>query len=174
MELPKRKPNRLTDYTYNTPNAYFITVCTDKRKNIFWRNVGAINDHPVNVQLTNIGILVRQSIENIPKHYPVVTVDNYTIMPNHIHLLLQIHSDNDGRSLIAPTVSTVVRLMKGAATKQAGFSFWQKGFYDHVIRGDRDYQEVWNYIDGNPSKLAEDQLCKNMTSDLSIHFAGDQ
>ena len=76
MELPKRKQNRLTEYDYSAPNAYFITVCTDKRKNIFWRNVGAINDHPVNVQLTNIGILVRQSIENIPKHYPVVTVDN--------------------------------------------------------------------------------------------------
>ena len=97
MELPKRKPNRLRDYSYNTPNAYFITVCTDNRKNLFWQNVGAIIDRPINVQLTNLGTFVQQSIEDIPRHYPAVTVDHYTIMPNHIHLLLQIQSDYDGR-----------------------------------------------------------------------------
>ena len=63
-----------------------------------------------------------------------------------------------GRSLIAPTISTVVRLMKGTVSKQAGFSVWQKGFYDHVIRNDKDYQSIWNYIQGNPSKWTEDQL----------------
>ena len=60
--------------------------------------------------------------------------------------------------MIAPTISTVVRLMKGTASKQAGFSLWQKGFHDHVIRNDKDYQEVWNYIEGNPGKWAEDTL----------------
>lgn len=165
MELPKRKPNRLRDYSYNTPNAYFITICTDNRKNLFWQNVGVIIDRPINVQLTNLGTFVQQSIEDIPRHYPAVTVDHYTIMPNHIHLLLQIHSDYDGRSMIAPTVSTVVRLMKGAVTKEAGYPIWQKGFYDHIIRNDRDYQDIWNYIDGNPSKWVEDQLCQNIPID---------
>jgi len=42
MELPKRKQNRLLSYNYNTPNAYFITVCTDQRKHLLWENVGAI------------------------------------------------------------------------------------------------------------------------------------
>ena len=42
MELPKRKQNRLTEYDYSTPNAYFITICTEKRKNLFWTDVGAI------------------------------------------------------------------------------------------------------------------------------------
>ena len=173
MELPKRKPNRLRDYSYNTPNAYFITVCTEKRKNLFWQNVGAINDRPIDVHLTNIGIFVQQSIEDIPMHYPSVTVDRYTIMPNHIHLLLQIHADHGGRSLIAPTISTVIRLMKGTVTKRIGFSIWQKGFYDHIVRNEKDYQEIWNYIDGNPSKWEEDQLCKNMPIDRKSHLSGD-
>lgn len=158
MELTKRKQNRLTEYDYSRPNAYFITICTDNRRNLFWLDVGAISNQSKNMQLTDIGTIVRRSIEDIPMYYPTITVDNYVIMPNHVHLLLQIHPDNNGRSMIAPTISTVVRLMKGAVTKQAGFPIWQKGFYDHVIRNDKDYQEIWNYIEGNPSKWAEDQL----------------
>lgn len=158
MTFPQRKPNRLTEYDYSTPNAYFLTICTENRKNLFWKNVGAIIDRPENVPLTNLGCLVRQCIIEIPMHYPMISVDNFVVMPNHIHLLLQIHTDADGRSLIAPTISTVVRLMKGTVSKQAGFSVWQKGFYDHVIRNDKDYQSIWNYIQGNPSKWTEDQL----------------
>ena len=121
-------------------------------------DVGAIIDRPKNVPLTNLGIIVQRSIENIPKHYPAISVDHYVIMPNHIHLLLQINTDVNGRSMIAPTISTVVRLMKGKVSKQAGFTVWQKGFYDHVIRNDNDYRDIWNYIEGNPSKWAEDTL----------------
>ena len=121
-------------------------------------DVGAIIDCSENVYLTNLGIIAQQSIEKIPKHYPAISVDHYVIMPNHIHLLLQINTDVNGRSLIAPTISTVVRLMKGAVSKQAGFPVWQKGFYDHVIRNDKDYQDIWNYIEGNPDKWKEDKL----------------
>ncbi len=46
MEKPARKQNRLTAYDYSTPGAYFITVCTDKRRNLFWENVGAVIDRP--------------------------------------------------------------------------------------------------------------------------------
>ena len=158
MGLPKRKQNRLVEYDYSTPNAYFITVCTKNRRNLFWMEVGAIIDRPNNVPLTNLGMIARQSIEDIPNYYSAVSVDHFVIMPNHIHLLLQINTDADGRSMIAPTVSTVVRLMKGTVSQQAGLSVWQKGFYDHVIRNDHDYREIWNYIDGNPSKWTEDKL----------------
>jgi len=158
MELPTRKQNRLKEYDYSTPNAYFITICTEKRKNLFWTDVGAIIDRPKNVPLTNLGIIAQRCIEDIPKHYPAISVDHYVIMPNHIHFLLQINTDVNGRSMIAPTISTVVRLMKGAVSKQAGFSVWQKGFYDHIIRNDNDYQDIWNYIEGNPCKWSEDKL----------------
>ena len=158
MELPKRKQKRLTEYDYSTPNAYFITVCTAKRKNLFWKDVGAVIDRPKNVPLTNLGIIAQRSIENITIHYSAISVDHYVIMPNHIHLLLQINTDADGRSMIAPTISTVVRLMKGTVSKQAGFPVWQKGFYDHVIRNEKDYREIWNYIEDNPTKWAEDKL----------------
>ena len=158
MELPKRKPNRLTEYDYSTPNAYFITVCTQDRKNLFWTDARAAIDCPENISLTDIGMMVKQVILDIPKHYPAITVDHAVVMPNHIHLLLQIKTDIDGRPMAAPTISTVINQTKGAASKMAGFSVWQKGFYDHVIRNDNDYRDIWNYIEGNPGKWTEDKL----------------
>lgn len=152
MELPKRKKNRLTEYDYRTPHAYFITICTNNRRNLFWMDTGAMIHDPEDIPLSRYGMLVEASIKEINKHYPAVSVDNYAIMPNHVHLLLQINTDCDGHSMSAPAISTVVRLMKGTVSKQAGFSVWQKGFHDHVVRNDADYQEIWKYIEGNPIK----------------------
>ena len=158
MEFPVRKPNRLADFDYSTPSAYFITICTVSRKNLFWSDVGAIIDRPQDVPLTECGKTANRCIKDISKYYPAISVDHYVIMPNHIHMLLQIHTDHDGRSMIAPTISTVVRLLKGTVSKQIGCSIWQKGFYDHIIRSKTDYLEIWNYIEGNPSKWLEDKL----------------
>ena len=152
MELPKRKQNRLPSFDYCTPGAYFVTLCTENRKNLFWSDVGAINDRPQDVPLTPYGQIVDHCINDIPKHYPAVSVDHYVIMPDHIHLLLQVQTDPDGRSMIAPTISSVMRQMKGAAVKQCGTPLWQKGFYDHVIRNEQDYLDCWQYIEANPQK----------------------
>lgn len=159
IDNPKRKENRLKKYDYSTPNAYFITICTDKRKNFFWNNVGATIGRPQDVQLSQYGAIVDAVIKNIPKRYPAICVDHYVIMPNHIHLLLQISADRYGRPMVAPTVSTVIQQMKGAVTKQVGFSVWQKGFHDHVVRGEHDYREIWEYIENNPMKWEIDRFC---------------
>ena len=158
MEFPKRKRNRLTEYDYSTPNAYFITICTNNRKNLFWKDAESFHDCPENIALTTLGMIVKQAVHDIPKHYPAITVDHAVVMPNHIHLLMQINTNNDGRPMAAPTISTVINQTKGAVSKKAGFYVWQKGFYDHVIRSEQDYLDIWNYIEGNPSKWAEDKL----------------
>ena len=153
MELPKRKPNRLD---YSQPNAYFITICTKNKEMLFWENVGASIARPEDVRLSKYGKIVVEAIEKISTIYPVITVDNYVVMPNHIHLLLQIHSDSSGRAMLAPTISIVIQQMKGYATKKIGRSIWQKLFHDHVIRDEKGYLKIWNYIEGNPSKWEED------------------
>ena len=58
--------------------------------------------------------------------------------------------------LLAPTIAKVVQQMKGYVTKQLGVSVWQKLFHDHVVRGEKDYLEIWNYIAGNPAKWEDD------------------
>lgn len=107
-ELPKRKPIRICDYDYSTPGAYFITVCVADRKAILW-NVGAATCRP---NLSKIGTVVETAILQIPKCYPMISVDKYCVMPDHIHMILSINNDEDGRQIAAPTVSTVVGHMK--------------------------------------------------------------
>lgn len=65
----------------------------------------------------------------------------------------------------APTLSTVIGQMKGYATKMCGKQIWQKSFYDRIIRSQSAYEEVWNYIDGNPLKWQDDEYyIKNATA----------
>ena len=73
-------------------------------------------------------------------------------MPDHLHLLIIIHSGVDGRPMVAPTVGNIVRQFKGCVTKRIGKSIWQKLFYDHVIRNSKDYDETVKYIYENPMR----------------------
>lgn len=100
IELPKRKSIRIKDYDYSVPGAYFITVCIQDRKPILW-NAGAATCRP---NLSKIGSVVETAILQIPEHYPMISVDKYCIMPDHIHMILSINTDENGRQIAAPTV----------------------------------------------------------------------
>ena len=154
-ERPVRKHNRLIQYDYSQNGAYFITICTENRKCILSRGVGATIGRPAYARLTHNGVIVENAIHGIDTHYESVRVDKYVIMPNHIHLLLSIGCAN-GRPMVAPTISRVIQQMKGIATKQIGYNIWQKSFHDHIIRTDSDYEMIWEYIDTNPARWETD------------------
>ncbi|MCL1857768.1 MAG: hypothetical protein FWF92_00865 [Oscillospiraceae bacterium] len=158
-DLPQRKKNRLDNYDYSKNGAYFITICVKNKHELLGViDVKAIINRP-QIQLSEYGAIVDESIKKIPIHYPQIEIDKYVIMPNHIHIILFINNDNNnGRLIIAPTnVSIVVKELKRCVSKQLGFSLWQKSFYDHIIRDMQDYQIKWHYIDKNPEKWAEDE-----------------
>lgn len=152
MKKPSRKKIRLVGYDYSSSGAYFITVCTGDKKPLLWKNSN------LDVGLSRCGETVKTAIESIEKHYEGVAVDKYCIMPNHIHLILTITADESGRMISAPTVSTVVGSMKRWVSKELGVSVWQKSFYDCVIRGEKEYFEIWQYIDENPLNWISDEL----------------
>ena len=157
MYKPTRKHNRLKNYDYSSPGYYFITICTKNKKTLFGKIVvGASIARPYEMILSDSGEIVKNAIERISDYYPMINVDNYVIMPNHIHLLLQIIPDKNGRPMVAPTVSVVIQQLKGAVTKQLGFSPWQKLFHDHIIRDKTDYENIWNYIEFNVLKWEQD------------------
>lgn len=89
----------------------------------------------------------------------MVTVEQYVVMPDYVHLMIRIHPPENGRPQAAPTLSRIINQFKGAVTKAVGRAIWQKGYYDHVIRNDTDYLRVWDYIQTNPAKWQEDCLC---------------
>lgn len=105
--------------------------------------------------LSKIGIVIENEIYKLNTVYENIKVDKYQIMPNHIHLIIFIYEDSNGRTQFAPTISRIIKQFKGSITKQIGFSIWQKSFYDRVIRNEKEYQSVWNYIHNNPLKYLE-------------------
>ena len=150
---PKRKQIRIVDYDYSTPGAYFITVCTANREKRFWSECRGELSSPANIPLSNIGIIVNNEIQKLNSVYDAIRVDKYCIMPDHIHMILSINTDEDGRQIAAPTVSTVVGHMKRWVSMQLGQSIWQKSFIDRVIRNNKGYRAVWEYIENNPIKI---------------------
>ena len=153
-DLPKRKQNRIDNYDYSTPGAYFVTVCTANREKIFWSDRRGELRSPANVPLSDIGIIVFNEIQKLGSVYDAVQVEKYCIMPDHIHFIMSINTDESGRTQFAPTISRVIKQFKGSITKQVGKPIWQKSLYDHGIRNQQDYDEIWQYIQNNPLKYA--------------------
>lgn len=163
MDLPQRKPNRLKYRDYSKPGAYFVTVCTKGRRCILASTVvGAIIDRPQSeMMLSPYGVAVDNAIKEIAQHYENVYVDSYVIMPNHIHMILVLLPFEGGRSVIAPTVSDIVRHTKAYASRDIGFSIWQKSYHDHIIRNRDSFVKIRKYIQNNPATRQYD--CLNIT-----------
>ncbi len=93
--------------------------------------------------------------------YDNVCIDKYVIMPNHIHLILEVK--NDGMSQApSPTNAIVpkfISLFKRYCNREYGKNIFQRSFHDHIIRDENDYLKIWNYIDTNPQKWQEDCFC---------------
>lgn len=153
MDYPKRKSLRLKDYDYSRNGAYFVTICSYDRHCIFGDPVGTATGRPL---LSENGRITQAAIKNIDAIYPAVRVDKFVIMPNHVHLIIVLSGDG-GRPMAAPTISRVINQFKGYVSKQMGFPIWQRSYYEHIIRNEQDYLSVWEYIDANPAKWAEDE-----------------
>ena len=100
----KNRPGRLPNYDYSTAGYYFITFCTRNRdcclssitKTIVDEDVGRGAPAPPRVVLKEPGLVLDGFIQNVPEVYPGIIVDKYVIMPNHVHLLIQIAKMEDG------------------------------------------------------------------------------
>ena len=161
MDFKVRKSIRLNGYDYSTPGAYFITICAYNRKNIFGEIVAGDIFNLPEIKLSEIGIIANDEILKIQDHYENIKVDKYTIMPNHIHMIIRITERiNPFPTTKKYDVPNVVGKYKAAVSRNIGeqldkMNIWQKSFYDHIIRTEQDYNEIWIYIDENPSKYAE-------------------
>lgn len=154
-EMPKRKQIRIKEYDYSQPGYYFITICASERKCLFSSLVGAAISRP---QLTECGKYIEKSLSEISKIYKNVSVDKYVVMPNHVHIILVIaEMAENGRMISAPTIPQIVGQMKRWVSKQAGYSCWQKSYYEHIIRNEQEYQSICEYIENNPLKWELDK-----------------
>ena len=139
-----RHNTRLRGYDYNTPGAYFLTICVENRKCILSRIVGTgVLDGP-NIDLLPYGHIAAKYIDQLNAFYDDISIESYVIMPNHIHILLQI-LEGPSRTPV-PTVqnsvvSRFVSTFKRFCNKEYGENIWQARSYDHIIRDQRDFDK---------------------------------
>ena len=157
-EEKRRKPNRLPEFDYGSNGAYFVTICTDGRKRCLSDIVA--DERPA---LKKIGTIAEEFIRMLPEKYADVSVDKYVIMPDHIHMILFIHTEK-GVGASPNTLGKIIGWYKYNVTKRVNAEriapaarVFQRSYYDHVIRGEQDYLEIWDYIDGNPQKWFADR-----------------
>ena len=155
--LPKRKNIRLKEYDYSQNGAYFITICTKDRQYLF----GPVGADSISARI------IATTFENTIKQYSGVSAPIFVVMPNHFHALILVErADMES----APTISDVVQTFKRYSTAEYSRlvhqgilppydkQVWQRGFYDHVIRNQTDYDDIYRYIENNPAQWELDEL----------------
>ena len=152
QDLPKRTSLRLQGYDYSTDGCYFITICTENRKNMLSTIVGGDDlGAPKKIVLKPYGKIVEKYILSMEQAYDVINIENYIIMPNHIHMLILIDTYGLPRSS-APTIPNVVTALKKFTNRDCKINLWQRGYIDHIIRNQTDFEQHWNYIEYNALK----------------------
>ena len=177
---PERKTIRLQKFDYNEAFRVFLTICTKEKRCMLARIVGTgVPDGPqfvkqseIRVELKEAGRIVQQTIIQLDSFYEHVTVDEYVIMPNHVHLLISFFEKNSLNPKSGPSrtpvptksstqnseMSKFVSTFKRFCNKAYGENIWQARSYDHVIRDFDDMQRHINYIINNPLKWKTDRL----------------
>jgi REP element-mobilizing transposase RayT len=160
-EMPVRKRLRLEGYDYSSAGYYFPTICVKDGHEMLGKVVGdAVLCVPA-VELSDIGKIVKTYLEKMNTVLEYAFLKKYVIMPNHVHLLIAL--DGGTQRTASPTKAVIPRIvhgMKAVTTKQIGYSIWQRGYHDHIIRNQDEYRHICQYIDENPAKWVEDRYYK--------------
>lgn len=142
--IQKRYSIRLKEYDYTKEGMYFITICIKNRKCILGE---IIEDR---MELNNIGKIVEIELLKIQKKFQEININIYQIMPNHIHFILEIIDNSK------ITVGNIIRYFKGKVYLKSKVH-WQRNYYEHIIRNEKGYNAICNYIINNPYNWKEDE-----------------
>ena len=164
---PHRRNLRLPEFDYSQPGAYFVTIVTQDRKLLF----GDVRHGKM--ILNETGEMVTELWLAIPEHFSNVELGEFVVMPNHIHGIVSII--NVGTTHASPlpkltngpkpgSIGAIVGSFKSATskrnkdlTKSHNDHLWQRNYYEHVIRNERDYQAIYDYILANPENWEKDK-----------------
>ena len=165
--MKQRRSIRLQGFDYGSEGWYFVTLCTHNRQCIF----GDI--HCDTVRHSLLGQIAQEHWLRIPEFFPWVTLDEFVIMPNHMHGIICIdeHEHSEPIPLTATTKPTgtrgtlgsVIRGFKSAVTKNARIEsgakeVWQRNYWEHIVRGHESLVAIREYVVNNPLRWDCDSL----------------
>lgn len=161
-----RRSIRLKEYDYSTPNAYFVTICAFQKQYLF----GEIENGEM--KLNNDSRIVQEQWNELPQKFPGIKLDEFVIMPNHVHGIVWITDKNDSipvgaihelplrRRMIIPMVIGYFKMNTAKSINTLrqlpGIAVWQRNYYEHVIRNEHDLIRIREYIQNNPLKWTID------------------
>lgn len=155
-ERHHRRSIRLQGYDYTRAGAYFVTICTQNREHLFGEVVTG------EMRLNEMGRIVAETWRWLATQYDYVELDEWIVMPNHLHGIIVITDNCRGGSRTAPTVKRkpigrLIGAFKTVSTKRInehrgtpGFPIWQRNYYEHIIRNEDDLEAIRRYIACNP------------------------
>ena len=171
MTLYKNKyrieSTRLPNYDYSSNGYYFITICTHKQFCYF----GGVNNKQMH--LSQVGRIAQKHWQEIPQHFKDVYIDEYVVVPNHVHGIIVINRPDNVETRnfaslpnkFAPlkpgSLQAIIHAYKSSVTrwcrKNDDSDFcWQPRFYEHIIRNQKSLNNIRQYIVNNPAKWSED------------------
>ena len=183
----RRKSIRLSEFDYSSPGAYFLTMCTIHREMVF-------------EQFPELEDIVRTQWHEIPNRFLQVELDAFIIMPNHIHGIVFLRENPVGATLAvaqesyslrngtkaaasaAPTISSIVGAFKSLCVHHwlkhvrangipAVGAFWQKNYYEHVIRTEEELNRCREYVINNPQTWQLDRENPSATGTDSFELS---
>ena len=187
-EFPKRKPTRLKNFDYSSVGAYFVTICIRDRMHILSEivktdltaadktNRSAVGEGlappEITVKLKPCGEIVKEQLQLIEIRFQGVTVEDYIIMPDHIHAVIFLRGKAGGASP-SPPVNDVICAFKSLTSRSCKQKYgiekmFQRSFDEHIVRDREDYETRRKYIYENPKRWYYKLLLKLQTSRLLI------
>src|SRR6266700_5785077 len=170
-EPPRRKQIRLRGYDYAFPGVYFVTICSAGKRPVF----GSIRGE--SVVLSHEGEIVRSEWIALPERFSRLVLDEFVIMPNHLHGVLAFVGHAGGASPSpttgntttkpggaasggvspSPTLFEAIGAFKSISTIKVnrllgrrGVPLWQRSYYEHIVRTGEDLRKIQRYILENP------------------------
>ena len=151
---------RLRGYDYARGGYYFVTVCTHNRAEWFGRIENG------NMTPNEYGNIVSSCWDDLLSHYANVKLDEFVVMPNHVHGIIVIENNVGNGLKPFPTQHGLSEIMRGFKTFSSrrinetinnGIKFhWQKSFYDKIVRDEKSLDDIRKYIRENPFKWESD------------------
>ena len=175
-DIHHRRSIRLSGYDYRREGVYYVTFCVLGKKCM----LGDIHDGEM--LLSTLGCVVDECWTVIPDHFSHVILDEYVIMPNHLHgiIIIKEPSPVRARHVVPPndqhevfgkprsgSLATIIRSFKAITTRRInhifrtpGERFWQRNFYEHIVRNEQRLYQIRAYIMSNPANWAQDSEYK--------------
>ena len=170
--MESRKANRLQERDYSRRGYYFVTICARNHT----RSFGEVADGRMRLNMT--GMIAQECWQAIPEHFPDTDIDEFIVMPNHIHGIVIVCGENNStrdaymrplqakRQNIDRTkmyLSKIIQGFKSSVTRTVRKRWdkhtfgWQRSYYDHIIRNEEKLNRIREYIRNNPLKWEFDQ-----------------